>query len=307
MQTLLYDHETLGLHDHAVHGDAAHADAAPTPHADETQRLAALRRYRALDTPDQRAFDDVARTVAHACRAPMAAVTLVDQSRYWIKSMVGVGPDAPVPVDVSFSKHATLASNPLIVPDATKDERFARHPLVAGAPYLRFYAGAPLETPDGWPIGALWVADCEPRELAGGEVDALTALARQAMALLEFGRVHAEQAGELTRLDQVARERSCREMVERGLLQELRRLRERGYGPELRPMGALGYRHLQPVLEGSATLADALREMQRDTRRFARRQRTWLRKIPQAIGLDPADRAGIEERVAAFLREAQST
>jgi tRNA dimethylallyltransferase len=99
----------------------------------------------------------------------------------------------------------------------------------------------------------------------------------------------------------------CREMVERGLLQELRRLRERGYGPELRPMGALGYRHLQPVLEGSATLADALREMQRDTRRFARRQRTWLRKIPQAIGLDPADRAQIDRCVSAFLREAQST
>jgi len=99
----------------------------------------------------------------------------------------------------------------------------------------------------------------------------------------------------------------CREMVERGLLQELRRLRDRGYGPELRPMGALGYRHMQPVLEGRATLADALREMQRDTRRFARRQRTWLRKIPQAIWLDPADASQIAKTVEAFLREARPT
>jgi len=99
----------------------------------------------------------------------------------------------------------------------------------------------------------------------------------------------------------------CGEMVERGLLQEVRRLRERGYGPELRPMGALGYRHMQPVLEGRATLADALREMRRDTRRFARRQRTWLRKVPQAIWMDPGDVPQIEKTVEAFLGEAHST
>ena len=95
----------------------------------------------------------------------------------------------------------------------------------------------------------------------------------------------------------------CREMIERGLLQEVRALRERGYGPELRPMGALGYRHMQPVLEGRATLADALVEMQRETRHFARRQRTWLRKVPEAIRVDPADFAGIAERVEDFLED----
>jgi tRNA dimethylallyltransferase len=96
----------------------------------------------------------------------------------------------------------------------------------------------------------------------------------------------------------------CREMIERGLLQEVRALRQRGYGPELRPMGALGYRHMQPVLEGSATLADALLAMQRDTRHFARRQRTWLRRIPEAIHVDPGDLEGIAKRVEAFLRDA---
>jgi tRNA dimethylallyltransferase len=93
----------------------------------------------------------------------------------------------------------------------------------------------------------------------------------------------------------------CVQMIERGLLREVRSLRARGYGPELRPMQAIGYRHMQPVVEGSATLADALVEMQRDTRRFARRQRTWLRKVPGAVWTDPADAAGVMKNVEAFL------
>jgi tRNA dimethylallyltransferase len=96
----------------------------------------------------------------------------------------------------------------------------------------------------------------------------------------------------------------CREMIARGLLQEVRALRDRGYGPELRPMGAIGYRHMQPVVEGRATLADALAQMQRDTRRFARRQRTWLRKVPEALWMHPADREQIAKTVEAFLRDA---
>jgi tRNA dimethylallyltransferase len=96
----------------------------------------------------------------------------------------------------------------------------------------------------------------------------------------------------------------CREMLERGLLQEVRALRRRGYGPALRPMGALGYRHMQPVLEARATLADALAEMQRDTRHFARRQRTWLRKVPAALPMDPADLDSILRAVEAFRRDA---
>jgi tRNA dimethylallyltransferase len=96
----------------------------------------------------------------------------------------------------------------------------------------------------------------------------------------------------------------CREMVERGLLQEVRALRDRGYGPQLRPMGSIGYRHMQPVVEGRATLADALEAMQRDTRRFARRQRTWLRGVPEAIWLHPGDAEQIHKTVEAFLRDA---
>ncbi len=93
----------------------------------------------------------------------------------------------------------------------------------------------------------------------------------------------------------------CRLMIETGLLQEVRELRERGYGPELRPMQAIGYRHMNPVVEGSDTLQNALEAMQRDTRRFARRQRTWLRKVREAVWVHPDDRDAILRRVEGFL------
>jgi tRNA dimethylallyltransferase len=90
-------------------------------------------------------------------------------------------------------------------------------------------------------------------------------------------------------------------MIEAGLLREVRGLRERGYGPELRPMQSIGYRHIQPVVDGADTLVNALEGIKVDTRRFARRQRTWLRAIPEVHWHAPTDTAGIFERVAAFL------
>ncbi len=93
-------------------------------------------------------------------------------------------------------------------------------------------------------------------------------------------------------------------MIEAGLLQEVRDLRDRGYGPELRPLQAIGYRHMAAVVDGSDTLVNARAAMQRDTRRFARRQRTWFRAVRGAVWLDPRDRAGIEKAVEQFLEEA---
>jgi tRNA dimethylallyltransferase len=93
----------------------------------------------------------------------------------------------------------------------------------------------------------------------------------------------------------------CERMIEDGLLREVRHLRERGYGSELRSMGAIGYRHMQPVADGSDTLVNALVAMQRDTRRFSRRQRTWLRGVPEAIWMDPRDPDAVQRRVEAFL------
>lgn len=96
----------------------------------------------------------------------------------------------------------------------------------------------------------------------------------------------------------------CEAMIEAGLLQEVRALQTRGYGPELPPMQAIGYRHMLPVAAGADTLTNALPLMQRDTRRFARRQRTWLRAVPDAIWLDPREPERVAERVEAFLARA---
>jgi tRNA dimethylallyltransferase len=102
-------------------------------------------------------------------------------------------------------------------------------------------------------------------------------------------------------------DRRCIGMIQAGLLRELRALRERGYGPELPSMQAIGYRHMTPVAEGRETLANAQVAMQRDTRRFARRQRTWLRKVPEAIWVEPSEEARISALVEAFLGAGQAT
>ncbi len=93
----------------------------------------------------------------------------------------------------------------------------------------------------------------------------------------------------------------CARMLEGGLLQEVRALRERGYGPELRPLQSIGYRHLHPVVDGADTLANALVALRRDTRRFARRQRTWLRGVAEAIWMNPDDAEGLAKAVESFL------
>lgn len=98
----------------------------------------------------------------------------------------------------------------------------------------------------------------------------------------------------------------CRAMIDSGLLREVRALRDRGYGPDLRPMGAIGYRHMNPVVDGSDTLANALVAMQKDTRQFARRQRTWIRAVPEAEWLDPRDLDGVLARVERFVARAEA-
>jgi tRNA dimethylallyltransferase len=98
-------------------------------------------------------------------------------------------------------------------------------------------------------------------------------------------------------------DRRCKQMIDAGLLREVRALRAAGYGPELRPMQAIGYRHINPVVDGRDTLANALVAMQGDTRRFARRQRTWLRKVEDAVWLSPDDADAIFRAAEAFLEK----
>lgn len=98
-------------------------------------------------------------------------------------------------------------------------------------------------------------------------------------------------------------DRRCEAMIAGGLLQEVRRLRDLGYGPELPSMRAIGYRHMQPVVDGLDTLVNVLEEMKRDTRRFARRQRTWLRAVPGIEWMKPEPLEALVLRVKRFLAE----
>ena len=151
----------------------------------ERERLAALRRSRLLDTLPERAFDDLAEIVSAICGTPIGLVSLVDEHRQWNKARVGV--DArEIPRDISMCAHTILHEEGLIVPDTTRDARFADNPLVTGPMRVRFYAGVPLKDPDGHALGAVCAVDRRPRTLTPEQQRAMRALSRQATDVLKL-------------------------------------------------------------------------------------------------------------------------
>jgi GAF domain-containing protein len=149
---------------------------APIP-IDEARRLAALQATRLLGSPQEESFDRITRLATRLLGMPMATVSLIDQDIQWFKSRCGI--DATqTSRDVSFCAHAILDHEPLVVPDATLDPRFADNPMVSGAPHVRFYAGVQLYSVDRMPIGTLCVLDRVPRTLSEDELDILRDLAR---------------------------------------------------------------------------------------------------------------------------------
>jgi two-component sensor histidine kinase len=158
----------------------------------ESERFAALRSYRVLDTPPEPEFDDLVQLAARACQTPVALISLIDERRQWFKAQVGLGV-RETPLDRSICLSAMLLPGLTIVPDLTVDPRFVGNPLVTGEPHLRFYAGAVLRTPDGVPLGALCVLDHMPRDLTQEQASTLTMLARQVMSQLELRRAIAER------------------------------------------------------------------------------------------------------------------
>jgi len=164
----------------------------PVP-ANEARRLKVLWQYEVLDTVPEELFDDLTELASAICDAPIALISLVDESRQWFKSKVGLSV-SETSRDISFCAHAILQPDLFIVPDATKDERFRHNPLVTADPHIRFYAGAPLITPDGHALGTLCILDKEPRELGESQKKALRVLARLVVTQLELRRHSKELA-----------------------------------------------------------------------------------------------------------------
>ncbi|MEA2404006.1 MAG: hypothetical protein QOE08_653 [Thermoleophilaceae bacterium] len=168
----------------------------------ERERLAALHRYDILDTPPEPHYDDLVALAALACGTPVAMMNLIDEERQWSKAVTGV-PEAAWPRDISFCSHTIAESDLMVVPDTLEDERFAENPLVHPTPYVRFYAGARIVTPDGHAVGTICVGGPEPRELSGDQAEALRGLARQAAALLELRLRFAREDEQQRRLDEL--------------------------------------------------------------------------------------------------------
>jgi GAF domain-containing protein len=156
----------------------------PTP---DSARVAALEKYAILDTEPEQAFDDLTLLASYVCKTPIAMISLVDEDRQWFKSKIGMSV-SETPREVAFCSVAIQQSDVMVVPDTLKDERFRNNPFVVSDPRIRFYAGAPLITEEGYALGTLCVVDQKPREFGADQKEALQALSRLVVAQLEFRR-----------------------------------------------------------------------------------------------------------------------
>jgi len=151
----------------------------------ERRRVEALERYAIFDSPREDVFDEIVRLAADICDMPIAVINFVGADRQFFKAEVGLGV-RETPVETSFCAHAVQHDDFLLVPDATRDSRFAHFPQVTGEEGIRFYAGAMLRTPDGVPVGSVCVLDTRPRELSELQRRTLEVFARQIMQQLDL-------------------------------------------------------------------------------------------------------------------------
>jgi diguanylate cyclase (GGDEF)-like protein len=152
---------------------------APAIPDDEGTRVDTLYDLRILDTEPEERFDRLTRLAKRLLQVPISLISLVDENREWIKSGEGIN-NSQVARDISFSAHAILGPDILLIPDATLDERFHDNPLVVDEPHIRFYAGCPLKAPNGSKLGTLCLIDCKPREFSEDDKALLRELTRMA-------------------------------------------------------------------------------------------------------------------------------
>lgn len=158
--------------------------APPIPE-NEAERMELIHQLDILDTEAEAVYDGITYIASQICNVPISTITIVDKNRQWFKSIIG-GDGKENPRLYSFCAHAILGSEILEVPDSQHDERFRDNPLVIGAPYVRFYAGTPLELKDGVRVGTLCVIDHKPNKLNEYQLKALGYLGLQVTKLLEL-------------------------------------------------------------------------------------------------------------------------
>ena len=152
----------------------------------ENLRAEELYKFDILDTPYEEEYDDIVRLASNICNTSISTITLIESSRQWFKAKVGLE-DRETSRDVSFCAHAIASKTDIFeIEDATKTEAFFDNPLVTGNPNIRFYAGVPLVTSNGYKLGTLCVIDTKPKLLTPDQIFALKVLGVQVMKLLEL-------------------------------------------------------------------------------------------------------------------------
>jgi hypothetical protein len=152
----------------------------------EFERLTAVNRFKSLDAGIKKDLNELVNLIAQICKVPVALISLIDDKMQWFKASVGTGNINCNERELSFCHETILQNDVLIVPDATKDERFAKLPIVAGPPHIKFYAGAPLITYDGHAVGTMCLLHIDTIELSDLQLNSLKVLSKQVLNLIEL-------------------------------------------------------------------------------------------------------------------------
>ena len=185
----------------------------------EAHRIDAVFAHGILDTPPEPAYDDLTRLAARLCGVPVAYIKLIDDTRAWFKSKVGLPVDlAAVPREDSICSSTICQSELVVIPDCSADERFRDNPTVAGWPHIRFYCGMPLIDGDGYALGTLCIFDYIARDLSLEHRELIRILARQVVSQLELRRLSIQLDRSLRDLAQTRRELEAERSRSRALL-----------------------------------------------------------------------------------------
>jgi HD-GYP domain-containing protein (c-di-GMP phosphodiesterase class II) len=240
---------------------------APTP-PNEATRLEVLRSYGILNSATEEVFDALTRLAATICATPIATITLIDESRQWFKSKIGLD-NQQTPRETSFCGHAILKPGLMMVPDTLEDPRFTTNPFVTGDPHIRFYCGVPLISQTGFALGTLCVIDRVPRQLNPEQIAALEVLSQQVMAQLELKKTLRELEEHREKLAETV---ECRTQELKAALQCV----ESTYDETLQALGA------------------ALDLRDNDTAGHSRRVTRYCLEIAKTFGLDKKELKIIE-------------